>query len=103
ADWGPMVKNVGSLALGGPPLVKAVTGQDITEQDLGGSKIHSETSGVGDGEFENDAPAPPAVKKSLSSCPSSCYEAPPDLPVTDPIERREEMLLDLLPESTRKP
>ncbi|HEY1955505.1 MAG TPA: acyl-CoA carboxylase subunit beta [Polyangiaceae bacterium] len=103
ADYVPMVKGIGSMALGGPPLVKAVTGQDIAEQDLGGSKIHSETSGVGDGEFENDAAALAAVKKYLSYLPSSCDELPPDSPVTDPIDRREEALLDLLPESTRKP
>jgi len=103
ADYVPMVKAIGSMALGGPPLVKAVTGQEIAEQDLGGSKIHSETSGVGDGEFENDAAAIGAVKKYLSYLPSSCDEMPPDLPVTDPIDRRDEALLDLLPESTRKP
>src|SRR5215813_9910351 len=95
ADFVPMVKNIGSMALGGPPLVKAVTGQDITEQELGGSKVHSEVSGVGDGEYENDAACLAAVKKYLSFLPSSCDEAPPALPVTDPIERREESLLDL--------
>ena len=52
ADYVPMVKGIGSLALGGPALVKAVTGQEIAEQELGGSKIHSEVSGVGDGEFD---------------------------------------------------
>src|SRR6516225_1227965 len=41
ADFVPMVKNIGSLALGGPALVKAVTGQDIAEQELGGSKVHA--------------------------------------------------------------
>ena len=35
--------------------MKAVTGQDIAEQELGGSKVHSDVSGVGDGEFESDA------------------------------------------------
>ncbi len=103
ADYVPMVKNIGSMALAGPALVRAVTGQEITEQELGGSKIHSDVSGVGDGEFENDAAAIAAVKKYLSYLPSSCDESPPDLPVTDPIDRREESLLDLLPESTRKP
>ena len=103
ADYVPMVKGVGSLALGGPALVKAVTGQDIAEQDLGGSKIHSETSGVGDGEFESDEACVAAVKKYLSFFGSNCDESPPELPVTDPIERREESLLDVLPESTRKP
>ncbi|HEY8086673.1 MAG TPA: acyl-CoA carboxylase subunit beta [Polyangiaceae bacterium] len=103
ADYVPMVKGIGSLALGGPALVKAVTGQEIGEQELGGSKIHSEVSGVGDGEFENDAACLAAVKKYLSYLPSNCDEPPPDVPCTDPIERREDALLDLLPETPRKP
>jgi acetyl-CoA carboxylase carboxyltransferase component len=103
ADYVPMVKGVGSLALGGPALVKAVTGQDITEQDLGGSKVHCEVSGVGDGEFDDDAACIAAVKKYLSFLPSNCDEMPPVAPCDDPIDRRDEALLDLLPESTRKP
>ncbi|CAN5527445.1 acyl-CoA carboxylase subunit beta [soil metagenome] len=103
ADYVPMVKGIGSLALAGPALVKAVTGQDIGEQELGGSKVHSEVSGVGDGEFENDDACIVAMKKYLSYFPSSCDESPPELPVTDPIDRRDEALLDLLPETTRKP
>ena len=103
ADYVPMVKGIGSLALGGPALVKAVTGQEITEQELGGSKIHSEVSGVGDGEFESDAACLAATKKYLSYFGSSCDDAPPDLPCTDPVDRRDESLLDLVPESNRKP
>jgi acetyl-CoA carboxylase carboxyltransferase component len=103
ADYVPMVKGIGTLALAGPALVKAVTGQEITEQELGGSKIHSEVSGVGDGEFEGDLACLAAVKKYLSFLPSSCDDAPPKVPCDDPIERRDEALLDLLPESTRKP
>src|SRR5580693_6817248 len=85
ADYVPMVKGVGSLALGGPALVKAVTGQDIEEQELGGSKVHCEVSGVGDGEFESDAACIAATKKYLSFFPSNCDEEPPALAVTDPI------------------
>jgi methylmalonyl-CoA decarboxylase subunit alpha len=103
ADYVPMVKGVGSLALGGPALVKAVTGQEIGEQELGGSKVHSETSGVGDGEFEGDAACLAAAKKYLSFLPSSCDDEPPFVPSKDPVDRRDESLLDLLPESTRKP
>jgi len=103
ADYVPMVKNVGSLALGGPPLVKAVTGQEIGEQELGGSKVHCEVSGVGDGEFEGDEACLAATKKYLSYFPSSCDEEPPVIASADPIDRRDEALLDLLPESTRKP
>jgi acetyl-CoA carboxylase carboxyltransferase component len=103
ADYVPMVKGIGSLALGGPPLVKAVTGQEIGEQELGGSKVHSEVSGVGDGEVESDEACIEATKKYLSYFPSSSDELPPDLPPSDPIDRRDESLLDLLPESNRKP
>ncbi|MBV9947275.1 MAG: acyl-CoA carboxylase subunit beta [Myxococcales bacterium] len=103
ADYVPMVKGIGSLALGGPPLVKAVTGQDIGEQELGGSKVHSEVSGVADGEFDSDASCLGAVQQYLSYFPSHCGEPPPDVPCDDPVDRREDALLDLLPESSRKP
>jgi acetyl-CoA carboxylase carboxyltransferase component len=102
ADYVPMVKGVGSLALGGPPLVKAVTGQEITEQELGGSKVHSEVSGVGDGEFANDQECIAAIREYLSFFPSHEGEEPPRRSCADPVDRREESLLDLLPESNRK-
>jgi acetyl-CoA carboxylase carboxyltransferase component len=102
ADFVPMVKNIGSMALGGPALVKAMTGEDIAEQDLGGSKMHSTKSGVGDGEYESDAACIAAVKEYLSFFPSSCDAAPPSRPCDDPIDRRDEALLDLLPENPRK-
>jgi len=102
ADFVPMVKNVGSMALGGPPLVKAVTGEDISEQELGGSKVHATKSGVGDVEVENDAECIKLMKRYLSFFPSSCEEQPPRIPCTDPIDRREESLLDLLPDNPRK-
>ncbi len=102
ADFVPMVKNVGSMALGGPPLVKAVTGEDIGEQELGGSKVHTTKSGVGDVEVEDDAACIALMKRYLSYFPSSCEEQPPRIPCDDPVDRREESLLDLLPESPRK-
>ena len=102
ADFVPMVKNIGSMALGGPALVKAVTGEDIAEQELGGSKIHASKSGVGDVEVANDAECIALMKRYLSFFPSSCEEQPPRLPVTDPVDRREDSLLDLLPENPRK-
>jgi methylmalonyl-CoA decarboxylase subunit alpha len=102
ADFVPMVKDIGSMALGGPPLVKAMTSEDISEQELGGSKVHATKSGVGDCEVKNDAECIALIKRYLSFFPSSCEEAPPRLPVTDPIDRREESLLDLLPESPKR-
>ncbi|MBP6834487.1 MAG: acyl-CoA carboxylase subunit beta [Deltaproteobacteria bacterium] len=102
SDFVPMVKNIGSMALAGPPLVKAVTGQDVEEQELGGSKVHCELSGVGDGEYPDDASCIAAVRTYLSYFPSHCEEAPPIVPCADPIERREESLLDLVPDSPRR-
>jgi acetyl-CoA carboxylase carboxyltransferase component len=102
ADFVPMVKEIGSMALGGPPLVKAVTGQDVSEQELGGSKVHCEKSGVGDLEVDNDGECIGAIKEYLSFFPPSCDEKPPILVSTDPVDRRDERLLDILPESTRQ-
>ncbi len=102
ADFVPMVKNIGSMALGGPPLVKAVTGQDIEEQELGGSKVHTTQSGVGDVEVKDDHECIALVRKYLSYMPSSCDEAAPVVPCDDPLDRREEALLDLLPASPRQ-
>ena len=102
ADFVPMVKGIGSMALGGPPLVKAVTGQEIAEQDLGGSKIHSEVSGVGDGEVENDDACIALVRQYLSYLPSHCDESPPTRPCTDPVDRRDEALLDIVPDNPRR-
>jgi acetyl-CoA carboxylase carboxyltransferase component len=102
ADFVPMVKNQGSMALGGPPLVKAVTGQDITEQELGGSRVHCETSGVGDVEVPDEKTCLLLIKEYLSFMPQHCGERPPVRTPTDPVDRREESLLDVLPDNPRQ-
>jgi acetyl-CoA carboxylase carboxyltransferase component len=102
ADFVPMVKSIGSMALGGPPLVKAVTGQDITEQELGGSKVHCETSGVGDVEVSDEPACIELIREYLSFFPQHCEEKPPVIPAADPIDRRDDALLDVLPESGRQ-
>jgi acetyl-CoA carboxylase carboxyltransferase component len=101
ADFVPMVKGQGSMALGGPPLVKAVTGQDIGEQELGGSKVHTEVSGVGDVEVESEAACVELIKDYLSFFPQHCEEAPPIVTATDPVDRRDDALLDIVPDSAR--
>ncbi len=103
ADFVPMVKGRGSMALAGPHLTKAVTGEDVTQEELGGSRIHTRVSGVGDLEVGSDEECIQAIKDYLSYFPSSCDEAPPLRAPSDPIERAEEALLDILPESPRKP
>ena len=103
ADFVPMVKGRGSMALAGPYLVKAVTGEDVTQEELGGSRIHCRKSGVADLECADDEECIQAIKDYLSFFPSHCEEPPPVRPTTDPVDRQDEDLLDVLPESNRKP
>src|SRR3954449_3668064 len=103
ADFVPMVKGRGSMALAGPHLVRAAVGEDVTQEELGGSRVHCRKSGVADLEVANDEECIQAIKDYLSYMPSHCEEAPPVVSVSDPIERAEDDLIDVLPESNRKP
>jgi acetyl-CoA carboxylase carboxyltransferase component len=102
ADFVPMVKGRGSMALAGPHLTKAVTGEDVTQEELGGSRIHTRISGVGDLEVKSDEECIQAVKDYLSFFPQNCEEQPPRRDPSPPAGEAEE-LLDILPESPRKP
>ncbi len=103
ADFVPMVKGRGSMALAGPHLTKAVTGEDVTQEELGGSRIHTRISGVGDLEVDSDEECIEAIKKYLSYFPQNCELEPPRLEGSDPLSRGDEDLLDILPDSPRKP
>jgi acetyl-CoA carboxylase carboxyltransferase component len=103
SDFVPMVKGRGSMALAGPHLTKAVTGEDVTQEELGGSKVHTRISGVGDLEVGGDEECIRAIKDYLSFFPQNCEQRPPRREVTDPVERMDEELLDVLPDSPRKP
>src|SRR5689334_9994130 len=92
ADFVPMVKGRGSMALAGPHLTKAVTGEDVTQEELGGSRIHTRVSGVADLEVDSDEECIAAIKTYLSFFPPSCDESPPLREVSDPIDRGEEEL-----------
>src|SRR5919198_454953 len=96
ADFVPMVKGRGSMALAGPHLTKAVTGEDVTQEELGGSRVHTRVSGVGDLEVDSDEECIAAIKSYLSFFPSHCEEPPPVRESADPIERMDEELLDVL-------
>src|SRR5439155_572981 len=66
ADFVPMVKETSSMSLGGARLVKAATGEDVTDHDMGGSQVHCYESGVGDNEVADDAECIAAVRRFLS-------------------------------------
>jgi acetyl-CoA carboxylase carboxyltransferase component len=102
ADFVPMVKGTSNMALGGPPLVKAVVGEDITAEELGGSKVHCEISGVGDLEVADDRACIAAITTYLSYFPSSNTERPPLRASDDPPDRRDRELLEIVPDSPRR-
>jgi acetyl-CoA carboxylase carboxyltransferase component len=103
SDFVPMVVGQGAMALAGPHLTKAVTGEDISMEDLGGARVHCRVSGVGDLEVKNDVECIQAVKDYLSHFPPNCEEEPPLRKTDDPDDRMSEELLDIVPESSRKP
>jgi acetyl-CoA carboxylase carboxyltransferase component len=103
ADFVPMVKGRGSMALAGPHLVRAAVGEDVTQEELGGSRVHTRKSGVGDLEVADDEECIARIKQYLSFFPSHNQEPPPRRAATDPVDRMDEELLDVLPDSNRQP
>jgi methylmalonyl-CoA decarboxylase subunit alpha len=103
ADFVPMVKGRGSMALAGPHLVRAAIGEDVTQEQLGGSRVHCRRSGVGDLEVASDEECIERIKQYLSYFPSHNEEPPPVRAAVDPVDRMDDDLLDVLPESNRKP
>ncbi len=101
ADVVFMVKGIGSMALAGPALVKAAVGEEITEQELGGSGIHTRDSGCAHLEVADDDACLQAVRDYLSYLPSHSGEKPPTIECADPVDRREEALLEIVPDDVR--
>ena len=101
ADFVPMVKGTSSMALGGARLVKAATGEDVTDQEMGGSQVHCYESGVGDNEVVDDRECIDAVRRFLSYLPSSNTEPPPFAPTDDPPDRPVDGLEKLVPANPR--
>src|SRR6266704_6363479 len=101
ADFVPMVKGTSSMALGGSRLVKAATGEDVTDHDMGGSQVHCYESGVGDNEVDNDAACIASVRRFLSYLPSNNSEPPPRMPSDDPPDRLVDGLDKIVPSNPR--
>jgi propionyl-CoA carboxylase beta chain len=87
----------------GPEVVKTVTHEEVTAEDLGGAVTHSTRSGVADLAFENDVEAMLMVRALFSHLPSSSKEKPPIVPTDDPADRLDMSLDTLVPDSANKP
>jgi acetyl-CoA carboxylase carboxyltransferase component len=101
ADFVPMVKATSSMALGGARLVKAATGEETTDHEMGGSQVHCYISGVGDLEVDDDRACIDAVRTFLSFLPSNNRELAPVRATSDPSDRRIDDIAKLVPANPR--
>ena len=98
-----MVKNSSYMYVTGPEVVKTVTHEEVTHEELGGAMTHSTRSGVCDRAFENDLEALLMLRRFMSYLPASNREPPPYRPTPDPGLRAELSLDTLVPDNPNRP
>tara|TARA_Y100000994_G_scaffold39843_1_gene30757 strand:+ start:1212 stop:2774 length:1563 start_codon:yes stop_codon:yes gene_type:complete len=96
-----MVKGISQVFPGGPPVVKAALGYDITKEDLGDHRVHIGISGVVDNLAETEEEAFEIIKTFLSYLPSNVHEMAPRTEPTDDPNRRDESLISAIPRDQR--
>ncbi len=102
-DFIMMVKDSSYMFVTGPDVVKTVTHEQVTHEELGGAVTHSTRSGVADLAFENDVEALMMTRRLVGYLPGSNREKPPVWPTEDPAEREERSLDTLIPDNPNKP
>jgi 3-methylcrotonyl-CoA carboxylase beta subunit len=102
SDESIIVRNQGTIFLGGPPLVKAATGEVVSAEDLGGGDVHTRLSGVADHLATNDAHALALARRILAT---TNYRKPQPLELREPREPKYDPreLYGVIPPDTRKP
>src|SRR5947207_1681161 len=98
-----MVKDSSYMFVTGPDVVKTVTNEGVTAEELGGAITHTTRSGVADLAFEHDVEATMMTRRLFSFLPSSNKEKPPVVPTEDTAERVEMSLATLVPDLPNKP
>lgn len=98
-----MVRNSSYMFVTGPEVVKTVTHEDVTFEDLGGASVHSETSGVCHVAADSEADTLYLVRKLLSYLPQNNLEDPPFTPSTDDPLRADDILDEIIPDDPSKP
>ena len=90
------------MFLTGPKVVKTVTGEDVTQEQLGGATVHATKSGVAHFAVENEEDGLTLIRKLISYMPQNNLEEAPQLVCDDPIDRLEDSLNDIIPDSPNK-
>lgn len=98
-----MVKDTSYMFVTGPDVVKTVTNEIVTAEELGGASTHSKKSSVADAAFENDIDALLQMREFYDYLPLSNREAAPNLPTSDPITREETSLDTIVPANPNQP
>ncbi len=101
-DYVFMVKNSSYMFITGPEVIKAVTGEEITFEALGGAMAHNEKSGVAQFACENDKDAIEQIRKLLSYLPANNMEDPPRVDLGDDPKRADEALDSIIPDNPNK-
>lgn len=102
-DFIVMVKDTSYMFVTGPDVVKTVTHEDVTLDQLGGAMVHNERSGVAHFAVDNEEQSITAIRKLLSFLPQNNMEEPPIVQPTDDPLRADEVLDELVPDVTTKP
>ena len=102
-DFIVMVKEISYMFLTGPAVVKTVTGEDVTQEQLGGAEMHSKTSGVAHFACETGDEGLSVIRKLISFIPQNNLEEAPVLSCEDPIDRLEDSLNEIIPDSPNQP
>jgi propionyl-CoA carboxylase beta chain len=98
-----MVRDTSYMYVTGPDVVKTVTNEVVSHEDLGGARVHCQKSGVADGAFDNDIEALAEVRRLIDFLPLSNREKPPVRPSYDDPRREEGSLDTLVPANPDKP
>lgn len=101
-DFTIMAKGMSYMFLTGPKVVKTVTGEDVTQEQLGGAEVHASRSGVAHFATETGEEALTLIRKLLSYLPQNNLEEPPAYQNQDPIDRLEDSLNEIIPDSPNK-
>jgi propionyl-CoA carboxylase beta subunit len=102
-DFTYMVRGTSYMFVTGPNVVKTVTHEDVTMETLGGADTHSATSGVAHFACDSESECLQHVRDLFRFVPSNNLSDPPRGPTTDPRDRRDESLLDIVPDNANKP
>jgi len=98
-----MVKDSSYMFVTGPEVVRTVTHEEVTAEELGGAVTHTSKSGVADLAFENDVEALAMLRRFMNFLPASNKEKPPVMPTNDPANRMDYSLDTLVPDNANKP